>query len=281
MKKLILIGIGLAGAGAFIGFDAIEAFFQQTRTDVRSKLMSPEVELQAQISSAEELAEKCSESVVHGQMALARLDSMIDERGRELKRREALLDRDRRVLQARQTLLKRDQKVYLIRNEEVTRRTLNRDAVLRAKSFATDREIITHLSDTYAELKVQRSQTAAEIEEATVEMKRLEEEVTVLKAELENLRARRAVAQTREESKYVFDRSNFDRAREKISEIRATIAQQNRQLDFYGRRPGARKGLIPADVESVEEDGEEAIAAVLGEEAPQREPVQAEFAMTR
>ena len=26
MKKLILIGIGLAGAAAFIGFDAVEAF---------------------------------------------------------------------------------------------------------------------------------------------------------------------------------------------------------------------------------------------------------------
>jgi hypothetical protein len=281
MKKLILIGIGLAGAGAFIGFDAVEAFFHKTRTDVRSKLMSPEVELQAQISAAEELAEKCSDSVVHGQMALARLDSMIDERGRELKRREALLDRDRRVLETRRALLERDQKVYLIGNEEVTRRTLNRDAVLRAKSYGTDREIITHLSDTFAELKVQRSRTAAEIEEATVEMKRLEEEVTILKAELENLRARRAVAQTREESKYVFDRSNFDRAREKISEIRATIAQQNRQLDFYGRRPAARKGLIPADVESVEEDGEEAIAAVLGEQAPQREAVDSALAITR
>lgn len=266
MKKLILIGIGLAGAAAFIGFDAVEAFVEKTRSEVRSTLMSPETELQAQISEAHELAERCSESVYNGQIALARLDSMIEERGREIKRRERSLDRDRQVLETRRALLGQKRAAYLVNNEEVSYRTLNRDALLRAKAYGTDTEILKHLSDTVAELRVQRAQTAAEIEEATVEMRRLEGEVTSLKAELENLKARRAVAQTREEYAHIFDRSAFDKARDKVSEIRATIAQQNKRLDFYGRRPSAYKGLIPADVDSPEEDGAQAIAAVLGED---------------
>ena len=268
MKKLILVGIGLVGAAAFIGFDAVEAFFDQTRSDVRSKLIAPEVELQAQISGAEELAEKCSDSVVNGRIALSRLDSMIEERARELKRREKALEVDRRVLETRRDMLQRGQAVYFINNEEVSQRTLNRDALLRAKAFATDNEIHVHLKDTLAELRMQRAQTAAEIEEAVVEQRRLQNEITALHAELENLKARRAVAQTREEAAYVFDRSTFDSAREKISGIRAKIAEQNKRLDFYGRSGGSAKGLIPAGIEPAEEDGVDAITSVLGDGVP-------------
>lgn len=264
MKKLILIGLGIAGASAFIGFDAVHAFFDKTRTDVRSKLMSPEVELQAQISSAQDLSRRAGESVENGQLALARLDAMIVEREREIARRSRNLDHDRKVLKTRQAMLQRGESVYFIRNERVSRRTLNRDALLRAKAFTTDKEILTHLRTTLDELKAQRSQTATEIEGAAMEMGRLDEEVVLLKAELENLKARRAVAQTREESKYMFDRSAFDKARDKISQIRATIAVQNKQLDMYSRRPAARRGLIPSDIEPTDESGADAIAAALG-----------------
>jgi DNA repair exonuclease SbcCD ATPase subunit len=274
MKKLILIGIGLAGAGAFIGFDAVEAFFDRTRSDVRSRLISPELELQAQIAEAHDLSERCGESVYNGQVALARLDAMIAERDREVGRREKALEADRGVLESRRGMLDQRRATYLIHNEPVSHKTLNRDALLRAKAYATDGEILEHLRDTVSELRVQRTQTAAEIEEAMVEMRRLEGEVTSLKAELENLKARRAVAQTREEYANIFDRSTFDKARDKVAEIRATIAQQNKRLDFYGRVPGGSfKGLVPADVDSPEEDGAQAIAAVLGDAAaPQPEP---------
>jgi len=279
MKKMILIGIGLAGAAAFIGFDAVEAFFDQTRSDVRSKLISPEVELQAQISAAEELSEKCGESVVNGKIALARLDSMIEERGRELERRRKSLRHDRRVLETRRNMLQENRAVYLINREEVSRRTLNRDALLRAKAYGTDNEIHDHLKDTLAELKVQRAQTAAEIEEATVEQRRLDNEITALRAELENLKARRAVAQTREEARYIFDRSAFDHARDKISEIRAKIAEQNKRLDFYGRRGGSAKGLIPAGVETADESGVDAITAVLGDGESEAEDAEEDLAL--
>ncbi len=266
MKKLILIGIGLAGAGAFIGFDAVHAFASKARHDVRSALMSPELELQAQIGKVRTLSKQCADSVVNGQMALARLDSMIAERDRETGLRNRRLDRDRRILKTRQGMLGSNRAIYLIGGERVSRRTLNRDAVLRAKSFSTDREILAHIERTVSELKAQRRQTSAEIENASLEMGRLGEEVKLLKAELENLRARKAVAQSREEAKYVFDRSAFDRAREKIGEIRATIAQQNRQLDFFGRNAAGRRGLIPADLEMEEaENGADAIATALSE----------------
>jgi len=264
MKKLILVGIGLGCAVAFVGFDAVGAFVDKTRSEVRSRLISPEVELTAQISEAEELAERCGDSVVNGQMALARLDSMIEERSRDLGQRTKVLSVDRAVLTTRRTLLQEKRPVYLIRNEEYTWRTLNRDALLRARAYSTDQEIYRHLEDTLAELKAQRAQTAAEIEEATVEQRRLGAEITALNAELENLKARRAVAQTREEASYIFDRSTFDEARDKVTAIRATIAEQNKRLDFYGRRHSARKGLIPAGVDAPEESGAEAIAAVLG-----------------
>ena len=264
MKKLILVGIGLGCAVAFVGLDAVGAFVDKTRSDVRSKLISPEIELQAQISEACELSEKCGESVVNGRIALARLDSMMEGRGRDLARRTKALSVDRRVLETRRALLRDKRVVYLIGSEEVSWRTLNRDALLRARAYSTDQEIYTHLDDTLAELKAQRAQTAAEIEEATVEQGRLEVEITALNAELENLKARRAVAQTREEASYIFDRSTFDDARDKISEIRATIAEQNKRLDFYGRRHTS-KGLIPADVSAAEESGAEAITAVLGD----------------
>jgi len=272
MKKLILIGIGLACAGAFIGFDAVHAMFDKTRHSVRSHLMSPEMELEAQISEARELAERCGESIVHGQMALARLDTMIEERVKEIGRRERGLARDRDVLERRQAMLQQERRIYLIGNEQVSRTTLNRDALLRAKAFGTDREILDHLRETVEALRVQRGQTAAEIEAATGEQVRLEGEVDGLRAQLENLKARRAVAQTREESKYVFDRSAFDTARDKVATIRATIAEQNKRLDFYGRHASGAKGLIPSDLEAEDEDGLDAIAQVLGEPVREEEP---------
>jgi len=270
MKKLILIAIGLVAAGAFVGFDAVGAFVDKTRTEVRSTLMSPEMELQSQLASAAELSEKCSDSVLKGRMALARLDAMIEQRGRDLARRRQLLQRDRKVLETRRALLQQGREIYLISNERVSRQTVNRDALLRAKSYSTDKEILAHLEKTLVEMKAQRAQTAAEIEEATVEMGRLGEEVTSLKAELENLKARRAVARTREEAKFIFDRSAFDKARDKISEIKANIAQQNGRLDFFSRTGLDRKGLIPAEAGLTEEDGVQAIAAALGE--PQIRP---------
>jgi chromosome segregation ATPase len=269
MKKLVLIGIGLACAAAFIGFDAVEAFFDNARSDVRSKLMSPEVELQAQISEATELSEKCGESVVNGRIALARLDAMIQERERELARREKAIDHDRRVLETRRAMLQEGRALYVVNREEVSRRTLNQDALLRAKAYSTDREILEHLQATLVELKAQRLQTAGEIEEAVVEERRLGSEIESLHAELENLKARRAVAQTRAEAEYVFDRSTFDEAREKITSIRTTIAEQNKRLDFFGRNP-SRKGLIPAEA-APEEDGVDAITSVLGEAVPTAE----------
>ncbi|MEM8884342.1 MAG: hypothetical protein AAGD14_09750 [Planctomycetota bacterium] len=265
MKKLILVAIGLGCAGAFIGFDAVHATFDRTRTQVRSQLMSPEMELEAQISEAQELAEKCGESIINGQVALARLDTMIEERARDVIHRERTLTRDRTVLERRQAMLQQERRIYLIGDDRVSRKTLNRDAVLRAKSFRTDREVLVHLKDTVEQLRIQRSQTASEIESAQAEQLRLDGEIEGLTAQLENLKARKAVAQTREESKYVFDRSTFDQARDKVANIRATIAEQNKRLDFYGRRAHGAKGLIPADVETEEESGLAAIASVLGD----------------
>jgi len=272
MKKLILIGLGLACAGAFIGFDAVHAMFDRTRHSVRAHLMSPEMELEAQISEARELAENCGESIIHGKMALARLDTMIEERERDIERRERLLRRDREVLERRQAMLQQERRAYLIGNEQVSRRTLNRDALLRAKAYGTDREILQHLRETVDALRIQRSQTASEIEAATSEQVRLDGEVDALRAQLENLKARQAVAQTREESKYVFDRSAFDKARDKVATIRATIAEQNKRLDFYGRHGSGAKGLIPAEIEAEEENGLDAIAQVLGESEVDEEP---------
>lgn len=278
MKKLVLLGIGLACAAAFIGFDAVGAFFDNARGEVRSKLMSPEVELQAQISGATELAEKCGESVVNGRIALARLDAMVQERERELARREKALDHDRRVLETRRTMLEDGRTVYLINTEQVSRRTLNQDALLRAKSFGTDREIAEHLEATLVELKAQRVQTSAEIEDAVVEQGRLQSEIDALHAELENLKARRAVAQTRAEATYVFDRSAFDKARDRITSIRVTIAEQNKRLDYFGRN-ASRRGLIPAEAVPAE-DGAEAITSVLGDSRVQVD-APAETAMAR
>jgi hypothetical protein len=153
--------------------------------------------------------------------------------------------------------------VYLVNTEQVSRRTLNQDALLRAKAFSTDREIAEHLRTTLDELRAQRIQTAAEIEDAIVEEGRLSSEIDALHAELENLKARRAVAQTRAEATYVFDRSAFDKARDRITSIRVTIAEQNKRLDYFGKNP-SRRGLIPADAVP-DEDGAEAITSVLGD----------------
>jgi len=267
MKKLILIAIGLGCAGAFIGFDAVHATFDRARTHVRSNLMSPEMELESQISEAHELAEKCGESVINGKVSLARLDTMIEERVRDIQHRRRSLSRDRGVLGRRQVMLRETRTTYLIGNERVSRRTLNRDALLRANAFRTDRGILEHLEETVEALRMQRQQTAMEIESATSEQIRLDGEIDSLGAQLENLKARKAVAQTREESKYVFDRSAFDQAREKVAAIRATMVEQNKRLDFYGRRSSGAKGLIPAGIESAEEEnGLEAIASVLAED---------------
>jgi len=269
MKKLILVGIGLAGAAAFIGFDAVEAFVDNARSEVRAKLIRPEVELQASISEAEELAERCSQSVIDGRVALAKLDSMIVSRERELARRGKALAADRRVLERRKGMLQQKRAIYLIGTEEVSNKTLNRDALLRAKAYSSDSEIRKTLEETLAELKAQRTATAAEIEQAVIEQSRLQGEITTLNAELENLKARKAVAQTREEAAYILDRSNFDRARDKVSEIRAKIAEQNMRLNTYGTHARSAKGIIPAGDDGSEENGIDAIEAVLGDVMPE------------
>jgi len=263
MKRIFFLALGLVAAAAFIGFDAVHAFVDKTRHSVRASLMTPEMDLQAKISEAQELSEKCAESVITGRISLARLDSMIADREKELSRRRATLERDRAVLETRRSMLQQNRTVYTIHNDEVSHRTLNRDALLRAKSFATDRDVLEHVEQALEDLKGQRAQTAADIEEATAEQARLDVEVTTLGAELESLKARCAVARTREEAAYVFDRSTFDRARDKVAEIRATIAEQNKRLDFYGRRGGEAKGLIPSDMDVKEESGADAISLVL------------------
>jgi len=164
-------------------------------------------------------------------------------------------------------LLRDTRSTYQIGTERVSRRTLNRDALLRANAYRTDRGILVHLEETVESLRMARQQTAVEIESATSEQIRLDGEIDALSAQLQNLKARKAVAQTREESKYVFDRSAFDQAREKVATIRATIVEQNKRLDFYGRRASGAKGLIPAGIEADEdENGLEAIASVLAED---------------
>ncbi len=265
-KKLLLVGIGLLAAIAFIGFDAVGLFVDNARSNIRAHLTSPEMDLQQKLSEAKELSERCADSVIKGRVALSRLDSMISQRQRDLTRRHSMLERDQKVLRTRRALLQDGSKTYLISNERVSRRTLNRDALLRAKAYATDREIYDHLEVTLDELRGQRVQTAAEIEDAMSEQVRLESEVTSLNADLENLKARRAVAQTREEAAYVFDRSTFDEARDKIAEIRATIAEQNKRLDFYKRHKTGGKGLIPADIDVADESGVQAIDELLGAE---------------
>ena len=275
MKKLILVGIGLAGAAAFIGFDAVEAFVDHTRSHVRSQLMSPEMELQKQLAEAKRLSHSCVESIQQGELSLAKLDTLIEERERDLAYRHRQLAFQRSVLEQRKGLLESGLQRIEIRGALYNRGEVNRDAVLRAKTYASNRDICQQLEDTLMALKAQRDQTSHEIKEARTEQKRLKNDVAVLKAELENLQARKAVAQTRTEAEYVFDRSTFDQARDKIAEIRATIAVQNRQLDLYGRNGRVSGGLIPAEdsfeAEAQTEDGARAIASVLREDDAEAE----------
>jgi len=277
MKKLILIGVGLAGAAAFIGFDAVEAFVDDTRSSVRSHLMSPEVELQRQLADAKRLSERCVDSIQNGEMALARLGALIDERERDLAYRQRQLAVQRTVLEKRQAMLERPAHRYEISGRVYARVDVNRDAVLRAKTYSSNREICGQLEGTLTALKAQRGQTSQEINDAHLEQKRLEHDVKMLRAELENLQARKAVAQTRRDAEYIFDRSTFDKARDKIADIRASIAVQNKQLDMYGRfgRTKSGGGLIPDEGglgSPTEEDGAAAIATALaGEDADEQE----------
>lgn len=263
-KKLILVGIGVGVAVAFIGFDTVGHFMGHARESIRAQLTTPEMDLQAKLSEAKELSRRCEDSMTSGRESLHRLDAMIAQRGTELERREALVDRDRKALEIVRTMLSQTQKVYYIKGEPYSRKALNRDALLRAKSYSSETEMCGHLGDTLEELKGARAQTAAEIDNAMSEHLRLREDINCLKAELENLKARRAVAQTREEAGYVFDRSAFDKTRDKIAEIRATIMEQNKRLDFYGRNRTNGRGLIPIDVDVPHEDGIEAIDRLLG-----------------
>ena len=277
MKKLILIGVGLAGAAAFIGFDAVEAFVDDTRSSVRSHLMSPEVELQRQLADAKRLSERCVDSIQNGEMALARLGALIDERECDLAYRQRQLAVQRTVLEKRQAMLERPAHRYEISGRVYSRVDVNRDAVLRAKTYSSNREICNQLETTLTVLKSQRGQTSQEINDAHLEQKRLEHDVKMLRAELENLQARKAVAQTRRDAEYIFDRSTFDKARDKIADIRASIAVQNKQLDMYGRfgRTKGGGGLIPDEGglgSPAEEDGAVAIATALaGEDADEQE----------
>ena len=285
MKKLILIGVGLAGAAAFIGFDAVEAFVDDTRTSVRSHLMSPAVELQRQLADAKRLSGRCVDSIQKGEMALARLGALIDERERDLAYRQRQLAIQRTVLEKRQAMLELPSHRFEIGGRAYGRVDVNRDAVLRAKTYSSNREICDQLETTLTVLKAQRGQTGREINDARLEQRRLEHDVKMLRAELENLQARKAVAQTRRDAEYTFDRSTFDKARDKIADIRASIAVQNKQLDMYGRYGRIRGGGLIPDEGGVgspeEEDGAVAIATALADEDADDEERAAEPAAAR
>jgi predicted nucleic acid-binding Zn-ribbon protein len=249
MKKLFLTLFVIAGVVTFVGFDVVGSTVRAARESVRATLVSS-VPLTTQLAEAQAQVDAYAESVIRGEVAAERLRETIAQTERDVLARRAFVERERGTLAALKTSLEARGSLATpaVLRADTASFTANaspadaeREAVLRARRFQSATAILDRRARDLEALRADHDRTLAAVGEAKAAQARLSEEVTVLRAEIEALEARAAVAQTRATADGIVDRSGFGSAQARLQAIRAQVREQNKRLEYYALRADASR----------------------------------------
>ena len=234
MKKILLIGLVVAGFAAFVGFDVVGASVRRARESLRASLAS-DVPLKTQLAEARRTVDAYAENVIRGEVAADALKEMIDETAREVRARERSLERGRASLVAMKSSLEANP-VHLVA-DGAGPTDLEREAVRAAADFEAATSLLERRRKDLDVMRREHEATLREVAAAKAEQARLGEEVRVLAAEVESLEARATVARTREACRdATVDRSGYGKASARIAAIRTEVRERNKKLEYYAMR---------------------------------------------
>ena len=233
MKKLALIALVGVGLIAFIGTDVIKSSMGSIRQDVRGALTA-EVPLKNQLAEARAQVDRYAESIIRGEVAAENLRDMIGGVEREVRALSVRTDRERVALAAMRSDLAAGAGEAVPAALTPSAPADQRSALRRVRSFQAASSLLERRTSDLERLRGEYSATIGSLEQARGEQVRLGDEIRVLWAEVESLNARKAAASTRDA---VGDRtiagSGFSKAQERIQEIRSSVREQNKLLQYY------------------------------------------------
>ena len=236
MKKLFMLALIVGGAVWFVGSDAVSSAVHGVRTAAREAL-TKDVPLENQLIEARRQVDGYAESIIRGEVAAENLQDMIDGVAREVRSLTVRVDGERKALVAMRTQLDTHRNGAQVVAASVPLRRANSDqeaAVRRVHSFRASSALLDRRTSDLERLRREHKQTLVALEQARGERARLGEEVSVLAAELQSLKARKAAARTRHAVGGTgVDRSGYASAHERIVKIRSKIREQNKLLRYY------------------------------------------------
>lgn len=247
MKKLFLLAVVGVAVVAFVGVDVVKGALHRARDDIRTALTT-NVPLPQQLAEAQALVDAYAESVIKGEVAAENLGETIATTEHEVRTLTARVDREREAL----VMLRRD--LETVPASTAPQGDESR-SIRRAWAFKAQSELLERRKADLERLREEHTATLASLAEARAEQQRLSLEVQVLAAEIESLEARTAAARTRDA---VGDagvaRSGFADAQARLQEIRTTVREKNRLLEYYEieRRPVRGDALLPEAVGPVD-----------------------------
>jgi len=232
MKKLFLVALGAVALAAFVGSDVIGSTVGHLRTSVRQALTA-RVPLSNQLAEAQAQVDAYAESIIRGEVASENLRDMIGGVEREVRALRVRSEHERTALASlRSTLQAQGAVVPTALGPEDG--PDQQHALRRVRTFQATQALLERRRSDLERLKGEYAATVTSLTKARSEQVRLGEEVHVLAAELESLRARKAAARTRDA---VGDRtiagSGFAEAKKRIQNIRSAVREQNKLLQYY------------------------------------------------
>lgn len=266
MRKVFLFLVIAAGAAAFVGFDVVGAGVRAARESVRSTLTSA-VPLKTQLAEAQAQVDAYAENVIRGEVAADRLRETIAVTERDVVARRGGVERERGTLSALKDALVHRTTVTpaVLRTTDGYAGTvsgttdLEREGMMRARRFQTAAAILERRERDLEALRGDYDRTVAAVADAKAAQSRLTEEVTVLRAEIQALEAREAVAQTRRAAGAAVDSSGYGEAESRLAAIRDRVREQNKRLEYYSLRADASReaetgeSLVPGNaIEAIE-----------------------------
>ena len=248
MRKIFWFLVIAAGAAAFVGFDVVGAGVRAARESVRSSITSA-VPLKTQLAEAQAQVDAYAENVIRGEVAAERLRETIAVTERDVVVRRGAVERERTTLASLKQALEGQgtATMAVLRTSDrafpaaPASTDLEREGLSRARRFQAASAILERRERDLEALRADHERTVAAVSDARAAQARLTEEVTVLRAEIQALEAREAVAQTRRAAGAAVDASGYGEAESRLQAIRDRVREQNKRLEYYALRADASR----------------------------------------
>ena len=235
MRKLFMLALIVGGAAWFVGGDAVCSAVRSVRTAAREAL-TKDVPLENQLAEARRQVDAYAESIIRGEVAAENLQDMIHGVEREVRSLTVRVDNERKALVALRADLGTQRNGAVV---PASLRPLHQDdnqaaVVRRVHAFRASSSLLERRTSDLERLRREHEQTLGALQQARAERGRLSEEVAVLGAELQSLKARKAAARTRRTvGGNGVDRSGYATAHDRIVKIRSKIREHNKLLRYY------------------------------------------------